>query len=142
MPPAQLWRPVLTNVELEKIKRLNAARLAHDHAARRLYRVADGEAGLRGALERLCRGASEAIADGATIIVLSDRGVDREQAPIPSLLATGAVHHHLIREGTRTRAGLVVESGEPREVQHFCLLVGYGAGAVNPVPRVCDDGRE
>ena len=65
--------------------------------------------------------------------MLSDRGVNaRAWAPIPSLLATGAVHHHLIREGTRTRCGLVVESGEPREVMHFCLLVGYGAGAVNP----------
>ena len=127
----KLWRPVITNVELEKIKRLNRPGL-RTVTLSTLYRAADGEAGLRGALERLCRSASEAIADGATIIVLSDRGVDREHAPIPSLLATGAVHHHLIREGTRTRAGLVVESGEPREAQHFCLLVGYGAGAVNP----------
>ena len=87
---------------------------------------------MRAALDDLCRRASEAIAGGYTIIVLSDRGVDAEHAPIPSLLATGAVHHHLIREGTRTRAGLVVESGEPREVMHFCLLMGYGAGAINP----------
>ena len=127
----KLWRPVITNVELEKIKRLDAPGL-RTVVLSTLYRVAEGEAGLRGALERLCRDASNAIADGATIIVLSDRGVDREHAPIPSLLATGAVHHHLIREGSRTRAGLVVESGEPREAQHFCLLVGYGAGAVNP----------
>jgi glutamate synthase domain-containing protein 2/glutamate synthase domain-containing protein 1/glutamate synthase domain-containing protein 3 len=127
----KLWRPVLTNVELEKIKRLNAPGL-RTVTLSTLYRVADAEAGLRGALERLCHSASEAIAEGATILVLSDRGVDREHAPIPSLLATGAVHHHLIREGNRTRAGLVVESGEPREAQHFCLLVGYGAGAVNP----------
>ncbi len=80
----------------------------------------------------LCRQASQAIEDGYTIIVLSDRGVNAEWAPIPSLLATGAVHHHLIREGTRTKCGIVVESGEPREVMHFCLLVGYGAGAINP----------
>src|SRR5579863_1080787 len=127
----KLWRPVITNVELEKIKRLDRPGL-RTVTLSTLYRAADGEAGLRDALERLCRGASEAIAGGATILVLSDRGVDREHAPIPSLLATGAVHHHLIREGTRTRAGLVVESGEPREAQHFCLLVGYGAGAINP----------
>ena len=64
--------------------------------------------------------------------MLSDRGTDERHVPIPSLLATAAVHHHLIREGTRTRCGIVVESGEPREVQHFCLLLAYGAGAVNP----------
>src|SRR5512146_2532235 len=127
----KLWRPVVTNAEQEKIKRLNAPGL-RTVTLSTLYRAAEGEAGLRAALEPLSRGASDAIADGATIIVLSDRGVDREHAPIPSLLATGAVHHHLIREGSRTRAGLVVESGEPREAQHFCLLVGYGAGAVNP----------
>ncbi|HVA25420.1 MAG TPA: glutamate synthase large subunit, partial [Chloroflexota bacterium] len=69
---------------------------------------------------------------GATILILSDRGVDRDHLPIPSLLATGAVHHHLIREGTRTKVGLVVESGEPREAHHFALLSGYGAGAFNP----------
>ena len=80
-----------------------------------------------------CAGkATAAIDQGYTIIVLSDRGVNAEWAPIPSLLATAAVHHHLIREGTRTRCGLVVESGEPREVMHLCLLIGYGAGAVNP----------
>jgi glutamate synthase domain-containing protein 2/glutamate synthase domain-containing protein 1/glutamate synthase domain-containing protein 3 len=87
---------------------------------------------MKSALDRLCREASQAIADGFAIIILSDRGVDSQHVPIPSLLATGAVHHHLIREGTRTRAGLVVESGEPREVHHFALLAGYGAGAVNP----------
>src|SRR5207245_1334193 len=76
--------------------------------------------------------AAEAVRDGATILILSDRGVDRDKAPIPSLLATAAVHHHLIREGTRTQAGLVVETGEAREVHHFCLLIGYGAGAINP----------
>ena len=70
--------------------------------------------------------------DGATILVLCDRGVDAERTAIPSLLATAAVHHHLVREGTRTRCGIIVESGEPREVQHFALLSGFGAGAVNP----------
>src|SRR5262249_16052964 len=71
-------------------------------------------------------------AEGPTILLLPDRGRDQGKVPIPSLLATGAVHHHLIREGCRTRCGIVVESGEPREVQHFCLLLGYGAAAVNP----------
>ena len=69
---------------------------------------------------------------GYNIIILSDRGLDAEHAPIPALLAVAAVHHHLIREGTRTRVGLVLESGEPREVHHFALLLGYGAGAINP----------
>ena len=74
----------------------------------------------------------QAIADGATILILSDKGVDRAHAPIPALLATAGLHHHLIRAGTRTRVGLVLESGEPREVHHFCLLLGYGAQAINP----------
>ncbi len=127
----QLQQPILTNEELERIKRLNVEGL-RTITLPALYRVADGEGGLRSALDTLCKGASDAIESGYTIIVLSDRGVNADFAAIPALLATGAVHHHLIREGTRTRAGLVVESGEPREAMHFCLLVGYGAGAVNP----------
>jgi glutamate synthase (NADPH/NADH) large chain len=127
----QLKQPILTNEELERIKRLNVEGL-RTITLTTLYRVADGETGLRAALDSLCKGASDAIESGYTIIVLSDRGVNAEYAAIPALLATSAVHHHLIREGTRTRAGLVVESGEPREAMHFCLLVGYGAGAVNP----------
>src|SRR5690606_28795432 len=67
-----------------------------------------------------------------TMLILSDRGVDAEQAPIPALLATAGVHHHLVREGTRTKVGLIVETGEPREVHHYALLIGYGAGAINP----------
>jgi glutamate synthase (ferredoxin) len=127
----QLKQPILTNEELERIKLLDVEGL-RTITLPTLYRVADGEDGLRAALDVLCGGASNAIESGYTIIVLSDRGVNAEYAAIPALLATGAVHHHLIREGTRTRAGLVVESGEPREAMHFCLLVGYGAGAVNP----------
>ncbi len=76
--------------------------------------------------------ASEAIAEGYNLVILSDRGHDEADAPIPALLAVSAVHHHLVRAGTRTRVGLVVETGEPREVHHFCLLIGYGASAVNP----------
>ena len=127
----RLKQPILTNVQLEQIKRLAQPGFATATLST-LYRVAEGEQGLRAALDELCRQASEAIDKGYTIIVLSDRGVNAEWAPIPSLLATAAVHHHLIREGTRTRCGIVVESGEPREVMHFCLLIGYGAGAVNP----------
>ena len=89
-------------------------------------------AGLERALEDLKARAGEAVEAGYTILILSDRGVDRDRAPIPSLLATAGVHHHLVREGTRTRCALVVESGDAREVHHCALLMGYGAGAVNP----------
>src|SRR6185436_4554166 len=91
-----------------------------------------GPAGLEQAMTELCRHVSQAIAAGTNIVVLSDRGVCAEWAPIPSLLAVAGVHHHLIREGTRTKVGLVLESAEPREVHHFSLLIGYGAGAINP----------
>jgi glutamate synthase (NADPH/NADH) large chain len=87
---------------------------------------------LRQAVDKLCREAADAVDTGASILILTDRGVGAEQAPIPSLLATAAVHHHLIRTGKRVRAGLVVETAEAREVSHLCLLIGYGAGAVNP----------
>src|SRR3990167_1007173 len=84
------------------------------------------------ALEEIFAAASQAIADGASILILSDRGVNRTHAPIPSLLACAGLHHHLVREGSRTKVGLVVETGDAREVHHFCLLLGYGAGAINP----------
>src|SRR6185295_5319284 len=82
--------------------------------------------------EELCAKASRAIADGINILILSDRGIDHDNAALPALLAVSGLHHHLIREGTRTRVGLVLESGEPREVHHFSLLIGYGCGAINP----------
>ena len=91
----------------------------------------DGPA-LEKAMDDLCRRASEAVAAGFDILILSDRGVSPRLAPIPSLLATAGVHHHLVREGTRTRCALVVESGDAREVHHVSLLLGYGAGVVNP----------
>ena len=97
-----------------------------------LYRVAEGGPGLRASLDRICAEASEAIEDGARIIVLSDRNADTVDAPIPSLLLTAAVHHHLVRTKQRTMAGLIVETGDAREVHHMALLIGYGAGAVNP----------
>ena len=127
----RLKQPILTNAQLEQIKQLAQPGFATATLST-LFPVAEGEKGLRESLDELCRQASTAIDKGYTILVLSDRGVNAEWAPIPSLLATAAVHHHLIREGTRTRCGLVVESGEPREVMHLCLLIGYGAGAVNP----------
>ncbi len=88
--------------------------------------------GLQEAMEHLKRQASAAVEAGYTILILSDRGADRERAPIPSLLATAGVHHHLVRQGSRTRCGLVVETGDAREVHHCALLLGYGAGVVNP----------
>src|SRR5688572_14696883 len=97
-----------------------------------LYPVAEGHAGLERAIEALQRRASEAIADGHNVLIISDRGITAELAAIPSVLATAAVHHHLVREGTRTRCGLVIETGDAREVHHMCLLIGYGAGTVNP----------
>jgi glutamate synthase domain-containing protein 2/glutamate synthase domain-containing protein 1/glutamate synthase domain-containing protein 3 len=134
----KLKSPVITSRELEQLRQNNLPGLEAITLST-LFEVGNpsvagpnAAGSMKTALDRLCREASQAIADGYAIIILSDRGVDPQRAPIPSLLATGAVHHHLIREGTRTRAGLVVESGEPREVHHFALLVGYGAGAVNP----------
>ena len=97
-----------------------------------LFSPDDGAARLERAMDELCRRASVAVASGHTLLVLSDRGVDGEHAPIPSLLATAGVHHHLVREGTRTKCALIVESGEAREVHHMALLLGYGAAAVNP----------
>src|SRR6185369_6083906 len=127
----ELEAPVIGDADLAMIKALSQGNL-RAVTLPMLYRVRDGAAGLDKALAVLCWEASAAVENGATILVLSDRGVDGDHAGIPSLLATAAVHHHLIREGTRTRCGIVVESGEPREVMHFALLVGYGAGAVNP----------
>jgi len=123
--------PILTNRDLEKMRRVSQG----DFLATMLpmlFRVEGGAKELERALDGLCRRASLAIQSGYTIIILSDRGVDEEYAPIPSLLALTAVHNHLVREKTRTQVALVVESGEPREVHHFCLLIGYGASAVNP----------
>ena len=96
------------------------------------FKAADGAKGLEAAMEQLFAKASQAIKDGVNILILTDRGIDADNAPIPSLLAVSGLHHHLIREGTRTQCGLVIETGEAREAHHFCLLIGYGAGAVNP----------
>ncbi|HVS35068.1 MAG TPA: glutamate synthase large subunit, partial [Gemmataceae bacterium] len=126
--------PIIDNDELDRIRRLDGAGVGKFKSTTLsiLYPVKDGEDGLAKAMDEVCRQASAAVADGCDFIILSDRGVDRDLAPIPALLATAGVHHHLIRQGERTKVGLVLESGEPREVHHFALLIGYGAGAVNP----------
>ena len=123
--------PILTDFELAKIREISIGNF-RAVTLPMTFPVSQGEAGLEASLKSLCQQASEAVAGGASILILSDRGAGADQAPMPSLLATSAVHHHLIREGTRTKAGLVVESGEAREVMHFALLIGYGAGAINP----------
>ncbi|MBI4198462.1 MAG: glutamate synthase large subunit, partial [Chloroflexi bacterium] len=126
----RLSHPVLSDEELERIRHVDEKGI-RAITLKALLRVNDPR-GLEHALEELCAQAAQAVRDGYSVIILSDRGVDADHAPIPSLLACSGVHHHLIRLGLRTRAGLVVESGEPREVMHFSLLIGYGAGAVNP----------
>ena len=127
----KLPHSLLTNRDLEKLRRVSqgdflAATLSM------LFRAAEGEDGLKRALDQLCRRVTLSIRNGYTLLILSDRGLDEEYAPIPSLLALTAVHNHLIREGTRTQVALILETGEPREVMHFSLLIGYGASAVNP----------
>jgi len=126
-----LASPILTDAQLKYIKELDAPGIK-PVVIPTLFPVAEGAAGMDAALERICSEASAAVEDGATILILSDRGVDADHAPIPSLLAMGAVHQRLVHEQKRTLCGIVVESGEPREIMHFALLTGYGAGAVNP----------
>ncbi|MBV8552672.1 MAG: glutamate synthase large subunit [Acidobacteriaceae bacterium] len=123
--------PVLTNRDLEKLRRVSRGDLLASTLPT-IFSVLEGEAGLKRALDGLCRRASLAIKAGYTLLILSDRGIDEEFAPIPSLLALTAVHNHLVREGTRTGVALIIESGEPREIMHYCLLIGYGASAINP----------
>jgi len=123
--------PIVTNWNLEKLRRVSWG----DFLATTLpmlFRVDGGEKRLQEAVDSLCRRASLAIKSGYTLLILSDRGVDEEYAPIPTLLALSAVHNHLVREKTRNQVALIVETGEPREVMHFALLVGYGASAINP----------
>ncbi|MGI8937269.1 MAG: glutamate synthase large subunit [Iamia sp.] len=130
-----LRHPILDNDQLAKLVHIDDEGDMpglKSFVATGLYPVAEGGEGLRRALERVRAEVSVAIAEGARIIVLSNRGVTAEQAPIPSLLLTSAVHHHLVREKTRTQVGLVVEAGDAREVHHMCLLLGYGASAINP----------
>jgi glutamate synthase domain-containing protein 2/glutamate synthase domain-containing protein 1/glutamate synthase domain-containing protein 3 len=151
-----LDQPILLNRELETLRHVSY----EEFAARTIditWPVAEGAAGIDRALDRICAQAHDAIAEGVNIIVLSDRFLGPSRVPLPALLAVASVHHHLVREGTRLRAGIILESGEPREVHHFATLLGYGASAINPylmletldglvfdgqITRAGEDGRE
>ena len=126
-----LKHPVLTNHELEKIRSIDTG--IFQAKTLQTYFRADGKAGsLQAGLDRLCRYAVDAVEDGFEVLILSDRAIDSDHAPIPSLLATAAVHHHLIRKGYRGQVGIIVEAGDVWEVHHFACLVGFGATAINP----------
>ncbi len=122
--------PVLSDADLRRLRHIDVKGFS-SRTVPILYRAGDA-ADFRRAVDRVCRGAVSAIEEGADFVILSDRGVDKDNAPLPALLAVGAVHHHLVRKALRTRIGIIVESGEPREVHHFALLFGYGADLVNP----------
>ncbi|MDN4473144.1 glutamate synthase large subunit [Demequina zhanjiangensis] len=128
--------PVIDNDELAKIAHIDAdPRLRGIFSARKirgLYRVAEGGEGLEARLKEIFEEVDQALADGVSFLILSDRDANKDLAPIPSLLLTAAVHHHLVRHHTRTQMSMVVEAGDVREVHHVALLIGYGAGAVNP----------
>ena len=138
--------PILRSHELEKLRQVDSS-IFEAHTLDITWPIGAGPEGLAAAVERVCAEASESIARGVNILILSDRNVGPERVPIPSLLAVAGVHHHLVREGTRLQAGLVLESGEPREVHHFATLIGYGASAINPyvmfesLAELVDDGR-
>ena len=124
--------PILDNDETARLKLLEGWRGFKSAILPMTFPAAEGAAGLEKALDLVFDMAVAAIADGANLLILSDRGVDADNAPIPSLLACSGLHHHLVRRGLRTRAGLIVECGDARENHHFALLLGYGAGAINP----------
>ena len=123
--------PVITNAELATLRHLDNPAF-QSCTLPMLFDPSAGADGLEQAMANLCASASAAVAGGATLIVISDRGISQEHAPIPALLATAGVHHHLVREGSRTRCALIVETGEARECHHMALLVGYGAAVINP----------
>ncbi|TRU19926.1 MAG: glutamate synthase large subunit [Microcystis aeruginosa Ma_SC_T_19800800_S464] len=125
----KLNSPILTNAQLARLQGNSEFKTV---TIAILFDPTSGVEGMRSTIEAICQEVDEAILAGASIIILSDRGIDKNHAPIPSLLAVAGLHHHLIRQGTRTRVGLVLESGEPREVHHYALLLGYGCGAINP----------
>jgi len=127
----QVPHPILTNEEMAALKHM-------DHRGWKTQTIditfdkSEGESGLGNALDRICAEATQAIKDGYSLVVLTDRNISRDRVPVSALLATGAVHHHLVSTHDRTRIGLVLETGEAREVQHFCLLTGFGVDAINP----------
>ncbi|MDH5641874.1 MAG: glutamate synthase-related protein, partial [Nitrospira sp.] len=126
----ELEHPVLSNTELEKIRNIDKGKLTS--VTINILFDPEEKRGMRSRLEQVLQEAEEAVRAGTNLIILSDRGAARNMAPIPSLLAVAGVHHHLIRQGLRTKTGILIESAEPREVAHFALLTGYGANAVNP----------
>jgi glutamate synthase domain-containing protein 2/glutamate synthase domain-containing protein 1/glutamate synthase domain-containing protein 3 len=138
--------PILRSPELEKLRQVDSA-VFEAHTLDITWPTGAGPDGLASAVERICAEASESIARGVNILILSDRNVGPERVPIPALLAVASVHHHLVRAGTRLQAGLILESGEPREVHHFATLIGYGASAINPylmfesLAELVEDGR-
>ena len=126
--------PILDNERLEKIRKIGEI---EDNDFRTItlditYATQTGAEGMEPALRKLCKNAEQAVSEGYNIIILSDRAVSADAIPIPSLLGTAAVHHHLIRKGLRTSVGIVVETGEANEINQFCTMAGYGAEAINP----------
>jgi Glutamate synthase domain 2 len=130
----EVKQPILTNEDLEKIRRIEQVPNSGFRSVTLdiTWPASSGAAGMEKAIESLCRDAQSRVGEGYNILILSDRKVGPERIPVPSLLAVSAVHHHLIREGLRTQVGLVVETGEAREIHHMCCLAGFGAEAVNP----------
>ena len=126
-----LKTPIITNGDLAKLTQAGRSGFP-SVTLPMVFKAEEGAAGLESALNAIFVAADQAIANGSSLIILSDRTIDQDHAPIPALLAVAGLHHHLIRNGTRTRVGLVLESGEPREVHHFATLIGYGCGAINP----------
>ena len=127
----ELPQPIISNDELERLRWVDK----NGFTAKTIsivFKATEGEGRLGKALDRIRRQAVDAIDEGYEVIILSDKPVDSSHAAIPSLLAVSAVHHHLIRQGLRSKVGLIVETGEAREVHHFALLLGYGASAINP----------
>jgi glutamate synthase domain-containing protein 2/glutamate synthase domain-containing protein 3 len=137
--------PLISDEDLEKLRGIEQPGFK-SRTLSCLFKVGDGGDGLRGALDQLCAEAEQAVRDGVNVLILSDRGMTPELAPVPMLLATGAVHHHLIRKVLRKRCGIICETGEAREVAHMALLIGYGAAAINPylafatIDELCEDG--
>jgi glutamate synthase (NADPH/NADH) large chain len=127
----KILSPIMDNDDLAKLRNISLEGF-QSITLPMCFKVSEGGDGMRRALQGLFESASTAIQSGATILILSDRHIDKEYAPIPSLLATAGLHHHLVREGSRTKATLIVETGGAREVHHYCLLIGYGASAINP----------
>jgi len=122
---------IIDSGECRKIKDINYRNLRGTSISC-VYPVEEREKGIRDALKNICAKADDAIANGYNFLTLSDKGTDQNSAPIPSALFTAALHHHLVRNGNRAKTAIIVQSGEPREVHHFAVLIGYGADAVNP----------